>query len=171
MERKSRSFLKVDQILLDSNGAISPAGEIVDLTLQEIVIYSRLVNRYEFLRSERKTLYDNQRSLARACHVGRTTVTRAIKKFKKLGWIKTEDGRGALGKSLRYTYVKPVPELNLAQSQSQSEPVSMDDNYVCPFDDDFYDKAPQDTPARSSRNASSEVCFDQADDDINDADF
>ncbi|WP_158896634.1 MULTISPECIES: hypothetical protein [unclassified Pseudomonas] len=83
-QSNTEQFLKLPYDLLAATSFVSSAtGEIVEITMQQKVIYCWMKQRCEFFTREQKEYYDTLDSVANELSIDRKTVMRAITFFTK----------------------------------------------------------------------------------------
>lgn len=90
-QSNTEQFLKLPYDLLAATSFVSSAtGEIVEITLQQKIIYCWMKQRCEFFTREQKEYYDTLDSVANELSIDRKTVMRAITFFTTHGVLFAE---------------------------------------------------------------------------------
>ena len=90
-QSNTEQFLKLPYDLLAATSFVSSAtGEIVEITMQQKVIYCWMKQRCEFFTRENKEYFDTLDSVANELSIDRKTVMRAITFFTKHGVLFAE---------------------------------------------------------------------------------
>lgn len=115
-QSNTEQFLKLPYELLAATSFISSTGEIVEITLQQKVIYCWMKQRCEFFTRENKEYFDTLESVAAGLSIDRKTVMRAIDFFTKHGVLIAEK-RKAIGTRQKW-FFKRFNNLVLMQKEN-----------------------------------------------------
>lgn len=126
-QSNTEQFLKLPYDLLATTSFVSSTGEIVEITLQQKVIYCWMKQRCEFFTRENKEYFDTLESVAAGLSIDRKTVMRAIDFFTKHGVLIAEK-RKAIGTRQKWFFKRfnnlvLVQKENIAQKPSISPQV------------------------------------------------
>ncbi|WP_273806975.1 MULTISPECIES: DUF6945 domain-containing protein [unclassified Pseudomonas] len=94
-QSNTEQFLKLPYDLLAATSFVSSTGEIVEITLQQKIIYCWMKQRCEFFTREKKEYFDNLDSVANELTINRKTVMDAIKLFTKHNILFAEKRKAA----------------------------------------------------------------------------
>lgn len=94
-QSNTEQFLKLPYDLLAATSFVTSTGEIVEITLQQKVIYCWMKQRCEFFTREKKEYFDNLDSVANELSINRKTVMDAIKLFIKHNVLFAEKRKAA----------------------------------------------------------------------------
>ncbi|WP_153015318.1 DUF6945 domain-containing protein [Pseudomonas sp. HUK17] len=124
-QSNAEQFLKLPYDLLAANSFVSSAtGEIVEITMQQKVIYCWMKQRCEFFTREKKEYYDTLDSVANELSIDRKTVMRAITFFTKHGVLFAEKRKATATRQKwffkRFNNLMLVQPDNIAQKPSVS---------------------------------------------------
>jgi len=81
----NEQFLKLPYDVLDATGFIAKGGEIVNITLQQKIIYCWMKQRCEFFAKDGREYFDNVDDIADSLKINRKTVLGAIQFFRDNG--------------------------------------------------------------------------------------
>jgi len=81
----TEQFLKLPYDVLDATGFIAKGGEIVNITLQQKIVYSWMKQRCEFFAKDGREYFDNVDDIADSLKINRKTVLGAIQFFRDNG--------------------------------------------------------------------------------------
>lgn len=115
-QSNTEQFLKLPYELLAATSFISSTGEIVEITLQQKVIYCWMKQRCDFFTRENKEYFDTLESVAAGLSIDRKTVMRAIDFFTKHGVLIAEK-RKAIGTRQKW-FFKRFNNLVLVQKEN-----------------------------------------------------
>lgn len=115
-QSNTEQFLKLPYDLLATTSFVSSTGEIVEITLQQKVIYCWMKQRCEFFTRENKEYFDTLESVAAGLSIDRKTVMRAIDFFTKHGVLIAEK-RKAIGTRQKW-FFKRFNNLVLVQKEN-----------------------------------------------------
>lgn len=78
----TEQFLKLPYDVLDATGFIAKGGEIVNITLQQKIVYCWMKQRCEFFAKDGREYFDNVDDIADSLKINRKTVLGAIQFFR-----------------------------------------------------------------------------------------
>ncbi len=81
----TEQFLKLPYDVLDATGFIAKGGEIVNITLQQKIVYCWMKQRCEFFAKDGREYFDNVDDIADSLKINRKTVLGAIQFFRDNG--------------------------------------------------------------------------------------
>lgn len=81
----TEQFLKLPYDVLDATGFITKGGEIVNITLQQKIVYCWMKQRCEFFAKDGREYFDNVDDIADSLKINRKTVLGSIQFFRDNG--------------------------------------------------------------------------------------
>lgn len=81
----TEQFLKLPYDVLDATGFIAKGGEIVNITLQQKIVYCWMKQRCEFFAKDGREYFDNVDDIADSLKINRKTVLGSIQFFRDNG--------------------------------------------------------------------------------------
>jgi hypothetical protein len=110
-------FLKLPYDFLEATGFVGKGGEIVDITLQQKIIYCWMKQRCEFFARDKREYFDNVDDIANSVRINRKTVMGAIQLFKDNGVLIAN--KKPLGGAREKWVFKSFSELRLVDTKKK----------------------------------------------------
>lgn len=142
----NEQFLKLPYDVLDATGFIAKGGEIVNITLQQKIIYCWMKQRCEFFAKDGREYFDNVDDIADSLKINRKTVLGAIQFFRDNGVLIADKKPlgGAREKwvfkrfcDLSFVNTKDKPKAPVQSKEQSQQPAQAPQELAAPQMDDF----------------------------------
>jgi len=139
----TEQFLKLPYDVLDATGFIAKGGEIVNITLQQKIVYCWMKQRCEFFAKEGREYFDNVDDIADSLKINRKTVLGAIQFFRDNG-VLIADKKPLGGAREKWVFKRfcdisfvNTKDKEKAPVQAKEQPTQAPQELAAPTIDDF----------------------------------
>lgn len=139
----TEQFLKLPYDVLDATGFIAKGGEIVNITLQQKIVYCWMKQRCEFFAKDGREYFDNVDDIADSLKINRKTVLGAIQFFRDNG-VLIADKKPLGGAREKWVFKRfcdisfvNTKDKEKAPVQAKEQPTQAPQELAAPTVDDF----------------------------------
>lgn len=139
----TEQFLKLPYDVLDATGFIAKGGEIVNITLQQKIVYCWMKQRCEFFAKDGREYFDNVDDIADSLKINRKTVLGAIQFFRDNG-VLIADKKPLGGAREKWVFKRfcdisfvNTKDKEKAPVQAKEQPTQAPQELAAPTIDDF----------------------------------
>lgn len=139
----TEQFLKLPYDVLDATGFIAKGGEIVNITLQQKIVYCWMKQRCEFFAKDGREYFDNVDDIADSLKINRKTVLGAIQFFRDNG-VLIADKKPLGGAREKWVFKRfcdisfvNTKDKEKAHVQAKEQPTQAPQELAAPTIDDF----------------------------------
>ena len=139
----TEQFLKLPYDVLDATGFIAKGGEIVNITLQQKIVYCWMKQRCEFFAKDGREYFDNVDDIADSLKINRKTVLGAIQFFRDNG-VLIADKKPLGGAREKWVFKRfcdisfvTTKDKEKAPVQAKEQPTQAPQELAAPTVDDF----------------------------------
>ncbi|RSH69357.1 hypothetical protein [Stutzerimonas stutzeri] len=139
----TEQFLKLPYDVLDATGFIAKGGEIVNITLQQKIVYCWMKQRCEFFAKDGREYFDNVDDIADSLKINRKTVLGAIQFFRDNG-VLIADKKPLGGAREKWVFKRfcdisfvNTKDKEKAPVQAKEQPTQAPQELAAPTMDDF----------------------------------
>lgn len=139
----TEQFLKLPYDVLDATGFIAKGGEIVNITLQQKIVYCWMKQRCEFFARDGREYFDNVDDIADSLKINRKTVLGAIQFFRDNG-VLIADKKPLGGAREKWVFKRfcdisfvNTKDKEKAPVQAKEQPTQAPQELAAPTMDDF----------------------------------
>ncbi len=139
----TEQFLKLPYDVLDATGFIAKGGEIVNITLQQKIVYCWMKQRCEFFAKDGREYFDNVDDIADSLKINRKTVLGSIQFFRDNG-VLIADKKPLGGAREKWVFKRfcdisfvNTKDKEKAPVQAKEQPTQAPQELAAPTMDDF----------------------------------